>query len=364
MPSFSIGTMADDVASTFGRNAAASGATSDFAERICAGFGLGLPAGEMTPVVGGLTHRMSRLGTSRGFFAVKEINIDPKGTRQRPWIERAYTLERAAFEAGLPLPRPVTARATGLCLGEIERHDGSVATVRVHEWVDGEGLRRVVYGAEYAARVAGVIAGIHALNMPAGVTLRDSLRTGGDEHWLPLADRVEQSNIEWRWEFRGLLHTIRDLEAYVDSARGDSTTLILSHRDADQKNWMKTPSGELLLVDWDAAGPIHPRHDVANTALAWAGVQLGEPDWKVVQAWIGAYREAGGELDRILPGDLAEFVVVAIWWFEYNVRRALGERARDDTDRAMSADVARREFKSLPRVLRSLERWERVLGEE
>jgi len=318
----------------------------------------------MTPVTGGLTHQMWRLETDRGDFAVKEINIDPGGTWQAPWIERAFTLECAAFDAGVPMPRPVPAVATGLCLAEVARRNGSSATARVHAWVEGEGLHHTVYPADVAAHVAGVIATIHAMHMPAGETLSDALRVGGDEHWQALAERVERSDIEWRWELRGLLHTVRDLEAYVDASRHDTSPLILSHRDADQKNWMKTASAELLLVDWDAAGRVHPRHEVAGLALRWAGVGLGEPDWKVVRAWIRGYREAGGKLDSIQPGDLGEFVSVAIWWFEYNVRRALGERARDEADRRLGMDMARREFKSLPRVLGSIERWARVLGEE
>jgi hypothetical protein len=307
---------------------------------------------------------MWRLKTDRGAFAVKELTIDPGGTWQAPWIERAFTLERAAFEVGLPLPRPLPVPTTGSCLAEIDLGGGRTATVRAHAWVEGEGLRRVVYGADYAARVAAVVAAIHSLNKRADETLAATLRVGGDQHWLPIAERVEQSDIEWRWEFRGLLPTIADLEAYVAAARDDTSPLILSHRDADQKNWMKTRRGDLLLVDWDASGPIHPRHDVASTALAWAGVQLGEPDWNVVRSWLRGYREAGGQLDRFQAGDLAEFVTAAIWWFEFNVRRALGERARDDADRAMGADFARREFKSLPRILRSIERWGRLLGEE
>lgn len=107
---------------------------------------------------------------------------------------------------------------------------------------------------------------------------------------------------------------------------------------------------------------MHPRHEVANLALTWAGVHLGEPDWNVARAWIAAYREAGGALERIVPGDLAEFVIVTVGWFEYNVRRAIG--AGDDAERKAASDLVRRGFKDLPRVLRSIERWERVLGEE
>ncbi len=335
-----------------------------FAAGVCDAFALGRARGELTPVAGGLTHRMWRLETDRGVFAVKEINIDPTGTWQRPWIEGAFAVERAAFDAGVAMPQPVVAAATGACLADVARNDGSAAPVRVHAWVDGTGLHHTVYPADVAASVAATIARIHRLQLPAAETLTEALRTGGEEHWLALAERVERSDIEWRWEFQGILHIVRDLEAYVEGTREDTTPLIMGHRDADQKNWMRTVSGELLLVDWDAAGRIHPRHEAAGLALRWSGSGLGEPDWRVVRAWIQAYREAGGELDRIQPGDLGEYVSVAIWWFEYNLRRALGERARDEADRRLGAEMARREFKSLPRLMGSLERWERLLGEE
>jgi hypothetical protein len=337
---------------------------AEFARAVGDAFALGTPHGEMAPVAGGLTHRMWRLETDHGAFAVKEINLDPGGAWQRPWIERAFTLERAAFEAGVPMPRLVPVSATGLCLAEIRRGDGTTAMVRVHEWADGSGLHHTVYPAEVAETVAATIARIHNLRMPADQTLAEALRIGGDEHWLALAERVERSDIEWRWEFQGLLHVVRELETYVEASREDRTPLILSHRDADQKNWMRTDEGVLLLVDWDAAGPVNPRHEVAGLALRWAGSGLGEPDWRVVRAWIRAYRAAGGDMDPLLPGDLGEYVSVALWWFEYNVRRAMGERAIDQVDRARGLDMARREFRSLPRLLGSLDRWTRVLGEE
>jgi hypothetical protein len=318
----------------------------------------------MTPVEGGLTHRMYRVDTGHGTFAVKEISIDPEGTWQAPWIERAFALEQNAFGAGLPMPRPVAVPSTGACLAEVPREDGSLATIRVHEWLDGEGLRNVVYGTDFAERTAGVIARIHALEMGAEETLAQTLRVTGLDHWEALTERVEQSTLPWRWELRSLIPTIVELESYIEASRSDTSPLIFSHRDADQKNWMKTPQGDLFLVDWDAAGPILPRHDVANTALAWAGIHLGEPDWKVVRTWVRAYRAAGGQLERFVAGDLAEFVTVAIWWFEHNVRRSLGETGGDESDEQRAIAFARREFKSLPRILRSLERWERALADE
>lgn len=335
-----------------------------FAQAVCAAFDLGTPFAEMTPVAGGLTHRMWRLDTARGAFAVKEISIDSSGAWQAPRIERAFTLERSAFDAGIAMPRPLPVAGSNLCLAEVRRDDGRAATVRVHEWVEGEGLQRIVYGADFAGRVGKVIARIHGLAIDAGVSQADALVTLGDDHWRSLAERVERSDAEWKWEFRAILATVAEIEAYVDSARGDETRLILGHRDADQKNWMRTADKDLLLVDWDAAGPVNPRHEVASLALTWAGVHLGEPDWKVVRAWIAGYRAGGGVVDAIRPTDLAEFVAVLSQWFEDNARRAIGERPGDEVERKRSADIVRRGFKDLPRYVRSVERWSRLLAEE
>jgi thiamine kinase-like enzyme len=307
---------------------------------------------------------MWRLETTSGAFAVKEIALDSESAWTADRIERAFVLERAAFAAGISMPRPVRVAETDMCLAQVHRSDGSRATVRVHEWVEGEGLQRVVYGTDFATRVSGVISRIHALAMPAGVTQAEALVTLGGDHWRELAERVERSDAEWKWEFRAILPTLAEIEAYVDRARSDATPLIFGHRDADQKNWMKTAAKDLLLVDWDAAGPVNPRHEVASLALTWAGAHLGEPDWKCVRAWITGYREGGGVLDAIRPTDLADFVAVLSQSFEYNARRAIGERPGDNADRKQSSDIVRRGFKDLPRYMRSVERWTRMLADE
>ncbi len=335
-----------------------------FALAVCEGFGLGAPSGEIARVTGGLTHRMWRLATDRGVFAVKEINIDPAGTWQAPLIERAFTVECAALEAGVRMPRPVAHPATGMCLAELPDGDGTTATVRVHEWAEGEGLQRVVFGPEMSGRCGEIVARIHGMRMMAGVSQTEALKVYGAEHWAQTAERVERSDVEWTWEFRAILHTIAELEAYVDSGRGDTTPLMMSHRDADQKNFMKTPARELLLVDWDAAGPVHPRHEVASLALTWAGVHLGEPDWKSVRGWIEGYRRAGGAIDAIQQTDLGEFAAVMVGWFEFNVRRALGTRGEGEADRKLASDIVRRQFRNLPRFVRSIERWAGLLAAE
>lgn len=120
-------------------------------------------------------------------------------------------------------------------------------------------------------------------------------------------------------------------------------------------------NGGLMLVDWDAAGPVSPRHEVAKEALNWSGVHLGELDPAVAHALIEGYRRTDGTYDDPRPEDFGEFVAVMLAWCEYNVRRSLGERLHDETDRALAQRQARRILTNFPRFARSLDSWAEML---
>ncbi len=82
---------------------------------------LGVPLRPMTRVYGKSSHRMFRLDTDQGSFAVKQLRTDLE------WVRRdgdVFRLERAAFAAGIPMPEPVSVDAE----------------VLVHRGVDGAPL--------------------------------------------------------------------------------------------------------------------------------------------------------------------------------------------------------------------------------
>jgi aminoglycoside phosphotransferase (APT) family kinase protein len=191
----------------------------------------------------------------------------------------------------------------------------------------------------------------------------EALLVFGDEHWRRMTERAHALGAEWAPEMEALLPSLAQLESYVLAAREDPTPLLLSHRDADPKNTMRTPSGELILIDWDAAAPVNPRQDLANCALVWAAVHAHEPDVDAARTYVDAYRRAGGIDEPFRPTDLAELVALRLSWLNFNLRRALGERIRDESDRDAGVRVIRRQVEQLPRFVRSLEAWVAVLGD-
>jgi hypothetical protein len=329
---------------------------------VCERFALGEPAGEMTPVAGGLSNRMWRLVTDRGAFAIKQLELANANPVWPPWIERAFRFECSAFEHGVPMPRPISVAATGGCLAEIADDAGVVTSLRAHAWVEGRPLASVVHGAATSERVGAMLAGVHAVHsVVEDFDGGDALHVLGESHWLERAERVERARADWAWEFRELLPVIDALEAYIIEARGDPATTILGHRDACQGNFLETAAGDLVLIDWDFAGPVHPRHEVAKEALGWAGVDLGAPDARAAHGLVEGYRRAGGAFDHVQRTDFGEFMAIALDWFDLNVRRTLGEWLRDEGDRALGEGIVRASFKNLPRFARSIDRWVQIL---
>lgn len=342
-------------------NAPHVGAPAPDARFVCESFALGEPAGEMTPVAGGLSNRMWRLDTDRGAFAIKQLKLANENPAWPPWIERAFRFECSAFEHGVPMPRPIPVAATGGCLAEFADDAGVVTSLRAHAWVEGRPLAGGVHSAATSERVGAMIARVHAVHsVVEDFDGGDALNVSGESHWLERAEHVARARVDWASEFRALLPVIDALEAYVIEARGDPAPSIMGHRDACQGNVIETAAGDLLLIDWDWAGPIKPRHEVAKEALGWAGVDLGAPDARAARGVVEGYRRAGGVLD-VQRTDFGEFIAIALDWFDMNLRRTLGEWLRDEGDRALGEDIVRASLRNLPRFARSIDFWVQLL---
>jgi hypothetical protein len=95
---------------------------------------------------------------------------------------------------------------------------------------------------------------------------------------------------------------------------------------AHATNIMRVEStGDLIVVDWDAAGPVVPHQEVACFALVLAERANGQAYVDSgAHAFIHGYPESVRELVLSGPADLAMLVQGQLWWTEQNVRMALG----------------------------------------
>src|SRR5205085_2353814 len=96
--------------------------------------------------------------------------------------------------------------------------------------------------------------------------------------------------------------------------------MVGSHRDLTPTNIMRVDSaGDLVVVDWDAAGPVVPHQEVACFALVLAERANGHGYVDgVARGFINGYRESVREWGLSGPADLAMLVQGQLWWTEQN----------------------------------------------
>lgn len=90
----------------------------------------------------------------------------------------------------------------------------------------------------------------------------------GADHWAGLVEQSRATNCHWSAALERSLAAIAQLEAML----AVSWTLdgaIGSHCDLHPTNLMHLATGALVLVDWDAAGPVVPEREVACFALVF-----------------------------------------------------------------------------------------------
>lgn len=326
-------------------------------DALCAAFGLGRARGAMTRVPGGMAHTMWRLETNRGRFAIKQINRNWNMATETAWYERAFRIEKAAGAAGIPIAPPIAHAQTGACLVELDVGDERPLTFRAHEWVESTVLREEECGPHEAHAVGDMLARIHALRIAAGGTGGRSPPALDAAHWRSLLDRAPPRG--WHDDLAAILPVVDDLIALAKLS-GDGR--IMSHRDCDAKNVLRTPARQLLLIDWDTAGPIVPREDVAMHAIVWGGGYTRDPDAASARAFLSGYRDAGGDFDSPRREDFAELMRVMLGSLAFNLGRTLGDRLADETHLVIAQRQVAHLIGALPRFARSLDRWARMLA--
>jgi Ser/Thr protein kinase RdoA (MazF antagonist) len=284
---------------------------------ICEAFGLGAPEGPASYVARGELGRVSRLATTMGVWAVKEIELFA------PTVEEAdvnVELQEAMLDAGVNLPRP---RRT------VDGH-GLFGNVRVYEWLD---MAPVAAGdVEVDTLVAAALARMH-VHAPATDRTPDSwyCEAPSRETWDGLIEHGAGT-----WWAPVVARLVTEL---VDPPRPDHSPAQICHLDVCPENVFLC-GGRLTVVDWENAGPGATIQDLGSTL--W---DFGQGDIDRTRAFVDHYRRHGGPIDRLEVSVFDTARVVHANLVDFHCRRTLEPAGSVETraraERALRALLAR-----------------------
>ncbi len=304
-----------------------------FLEDVCATFDLGTIRGTPRLVEGGLSNRLYHLATNRGEYAVKRMVANAEAAGFKANVEGAFAVERLAHAAGIAMPAPVPVPGTSEALARVMERDRP-CWVCVHEWVFAEQVSTDQLQPGDVDRIGAILAALHRLPPPTRASTAKGSAPPPARDWrTALARRTDDGSLFAAIE---LLEEIAR-RGHAAPASGQAW----SHRDLDAKNLLRDASGELIVIDWDAAGPIDPRWDVVGVAMDWSGVREGRFSPQSFEAMLDAYALAGGQPGSVGLDSFAGWSEGVLDWLWFNLERSgasdPGERRLGESEVGHSA---------------------------
>lgn len=281
-------------------------------ERICAALSLGTLTAAPVPLSGGFSHRMFRVETDKGAYAVKLLN--PEVMRRPDALDnyRAAEAGEALLEAtGLPILPALTIGGR-----KMQQVDGQY--LYVFDYFDGQPLQEAEITPAHCGKIGAVLAGIHAVDRRDGSASPEDLPS---VDWQRLArDLLSSADAQ---EEGALLQSAVPMLAQVTSAAAEAIRRLppmeaLCHNDMDPKNVLWR-GGDFRIIDLECVGYANPQQEMLDLAIAWSGGE--EVRFK---AFVSAYAAAGGAAltDAASVYDSRRNYID---WLSYNAKRALAD---------------------------------------
>ncbi|MFC7622909.1 phosphotransferase enzyme family protein [Microlunatus sp. GCM10028923] len=310
-------------------------------------FDLGEPLDPPVPVAEAWSNEVFRVITGRGDFAVKLFppNLSPA---RRQVLITAIGFEQQALASGIGGPAPVLSH-DGQILADLPVGSG-VRTARCHSWVPGTPASQLVGSDGLAASAGRVLGRLHAKQVPGGDT--SQLQGPDQDRWEHGVVASRAAGVPWADEMAAITPLVQRLADQLEVLRQQRRPMQVSHRDFDPKNGVVDHDGQLIITDWDYAGPVVAGVELVTAAASFVRTegQLGE--------FAEAYRAAGGTAD---PADeLALGIEVAeLDWILRNVEAVVAHGLGPATDQYRTAAEL---ITSFAGELDDLVSWSRRLG--
>ena len=292
--------------------------------------GLGAVILPIESVSGGFLHRMYRVSTECGKYAVKHLNPQ---IMSRPGVhdnyKRAETIELLLEKEGIPIVPSLT--VNGNKMQTIEGH-----YFYIFNWQEGH-ITDWNHITNDECNIAGNILGkIHAINP------QNTLHTEPEFskiNWHEYAQKAQDEKSEIASLLADNLQLLIYAEKELNQARASLPDIMcISNEDMDPKNIM-WDKGKPWVIDLECLDYGNPISHVLQLALQWSGITTCNIDIEKMVAFFDGYLAAYDNCFRAYSG---VFGLAYTWveWLEYNIQRALGA-CTDEAERRMGISEVR-----------------------
>ncbi len=302
-----------------------------FFETLTADWSLGCMIRPPQPVSGGFMHKMFRLDTSTGSYAVKLLN--PEIMKRESAMEnyrRAEALEAVLEANGLPVVAAMTRNGAKMqCIQDQYYY--------LFPWVDSRALPWNGIAEEHCAVIGGLLARIHTLEAP-------DAQAGTPEPFAFAWEILVQTAKErcpalWEELCAALPLLDRAQVSYNTALKALPPRYSICNGDMDCKNvlWQEAKP---LVIDLECLEVGNPVNDLVVLALSWSGGAVCALDMGRLSAFVKAYHAVRPVMSLDWQA-LSGLGFSWLDWLHYNVRRACGMEGSDHAQQHMGITQTR-----------------------
>lgn len=298
---------------------------------------LGEPTARPERVSGGYLHKMYRLETTTGRYAVKLLNpVIMKRPDALQNYQRAEELERVLLRHKIPV------------VPAIEINGSKMQCIQgqyfyVFQWVEGKALGYGEIESRHCKLAGELLARIHKAE-PSDKPLTAEKICVDWDNYIRIARESCNEIADEMQRGRRLLYQAQ--EEYNRSLERAPQVTCICDGDMDSKNvlWV---NGEPRIIDLECLDYGNPFLEMFQLALSWSGGVVCHMDYECLFAFLDAYQKEYGDF-QVNWQDLYGIGFSWLSWLAYNVRRALGIECGDEEEKKLGIEQV---HETIPRIL-------------
>ena len=279
---------------------------------------LGVIIEEPSKVEGGLLHQMYCVKTSESSYAIKVIN--PNIIKRPAAYEHYVTSEafcRKAFKKGLN------------AVAALEKNNEVIHKINndyflVYPWQHGIKGHHLTKTLSSNHQVGSFLGQLHEIKEEFEKTSYEEMSID----WQSYLDLSRHTL--WFKMYKDHLEDFKHIERQMNNSMKLFSPDLVSHRDLDPKNTL-WHNDELIVIDWESAGPVNSMVELLEVALYWSNNGLEKDLFNQVLNAYQTYRPISNDFSKTLycvfHGKLG--------WLEYNIKRSLAIESLNEEDQLL-----------------------------
>lgn len=282
---------------------------------------LGYEIVEINKVTGGLSHKMYKVVTDKGIYAIKELN--PNVMKRQEAYSNFIFAEKVtdiAKENGI-----YGIGAIKINRKVIQEIDNSY--FMLFNWIEGRILKADEITEEHCKIIGKILAQIHNMDF-SSIEDENKKQINMEEFEWNEYLKVAESKDKSKKIFIKALQDNEDLLYELNKKANEGLlyakkNLVISHTDLDRKNviWQETTP---FIIDWEASGYINPTIELIQVAWYWSGGDIRNLNYDKFKMVVESYKKYyKGKVDENVGKLIYADIYSGLAWINYNLQRAL-----------------------------------------